>query len=448
MPHVPGSLDELLSLFGDCFTQPTYQTFRALVLGQISQIGLHTVTGMLIGARLSAIWHHCRAHRFFSRRRWSADELGLRLAKLIAERLLASDAAILVAVDDTLMHRLGRKIHAASWHHDATANAKGTAFAWGNNWVVAGIVVRLPFLDRAVCLPVMFRLWRPKREQIPKGKPDPERPSKPELARQLVDLLAERLAGRTVHVVGDAAYASKAWRELAERVTVTFRLRKDAALCAPAPPRTGKRGRPPVRGGRLPSLAEIAADAATAWSEASAGLYGKDERITIHDRRCVWHRALLGTPVRLIMLADPDKPSGYGLALITTDLDASAVELVERYACRWPIEVAFEEAKQLFGVGEARNRARRAVERTVPFQFLCMSLTIVWYAVHGHHPDVVREHRARAPWYRTKADPSFADMLAKLRRVIIAAQFRHGGGRTPEPAEIAQVQAAWAAAGV
>src|SRR5262245_60381802 len=87
MSHVPGSLDELLSLFEGCFTQPTFQTFRVLVCGQISQIGLHTVTGMLVGARLSAVWHHCRAHRFFSRRRWSADELGLRLAKLIAERL-------------------------------------------------------------------------------------------------------------------------------------------------------------------------------------------------------------------------------------------------------------------------------------------------------------------------------------------------------------------------
>jgi len=47
--------------------------------------------------------------------------------------------------------------------------------------VTVGIVVRLGFLDRAVCLPVLFRLWRPKRKGIPKGKPDPERPSKPAL---------------------------------------------------------------------------------------------------------------------------------------------------------------------------------------------------------------------------------------------------------------------------
>lgn len=167
----------------------------------------------------------------------------------------------------------------------------------------------------------------------------------------------------------------------------------------------------------------------------------------MHDRRCVWYGALLGQPVRLIMVA-PTEGEGFELALITTDLEATAAELVGRYADRWPIEVAFEEAKQIFGVGKARNRARRAVERTVPFQFLCMTLVVVWYALHGHDPDVVSEHRARAPWYRTKARPSFADMLVKLRRLMIAAQFRRGGGWTPEPAEIAQVQAAWAAAGV
>jgi hypothetical protein len=76
-----------------------------------------------------------------------------------------------------------------------------------------------------------------------------------------------------------------------------------------------------------------------------------------------------------------------------------------------------------------------------------MTLTIIWYALHGHHPADVNEHRARAPWYLTKTAPSFADMLAKLRRVIIASQFQPGQGRTPTTPEITQVQHAWAAAG-
>lgn len=446
--YLPGSLEELLSLFGGCFTQPTFQTFRALLAGQISQTGLRTVTGMLIGARLSAIWHHCRAHHFFSRRRWSAEELGLRMLELIVERLVDRDAPILVAVDDTLAKRLGRFVFGCHWHHDATANAKQGASAWGNCWVVAGIVVRLRFLKRSVCLPVTFRLWRPKRGHIPKGKPDPERPSKPELARQIVDLIAERLPERRIDVVGDAAYASRAWRGLPARVSVTFRLRADAALYAPAPPRTGKRGQPAKWGKRLPSLTQIATDPATRWVSASARRYGQAEAVELFEIDCLWGPLGAETPVRVILVKDAARPSGYELALLTTDLRSAPAKVVERYAGRWPIEVAFEEAKHVFGVGEARNRAPLAVERTVPFQFLCMTLTIVWYALYGHHPGVVAERRARAPWYLSKADPSTADMLAKLRRVMIAAQYRRGGGPTPEPVEIAQVQAAWAAAGV
>jgi hypothetical protein len=83
-----------------------------------------------------------------------------------------------------------------------------------------------------------------------------------------------------------------------------------------------------------------------------------------------------------------------------------------------------------------------------PSSFLAMTLTILWYALHGHHRDDVKEHRQRSPWYLTRSAPSFADMLAKLRRVIIPTQFHPGQARAPKPAETAQVQQAWAAAGL
>ena len=132
---LPVSLDQLLVLFADCFSRPTFRTFRALVVGQVSQTGLRTVTGMLVGARLSGVWHHARAHRFFSCANWLVDELGLRIAQLVVERMTEPGAALLVAVDDTLLHRRGRKIHGVFWHHDATANSEKDAVAWGNNWV-------------------------------------------------------------------------------------------------------------------------------------------------------------------------------------------------------------------------------------------------------------------------------------------------------------------------
>jgi hypothetical protein len=444
--HVPVSLDGLLSLFRSCFSQPSFQTFRAMVVGQVGQTGRRTVCGMLVGARLSGVWEHSRAHRFFSRARWQPDMLGLALAVLIVEQFLDPAAAVTVAVDDTLLQRWGRKVYGCFYHHDATANSEKAAVAWGNNWVVIGICVKLPMLERTVCLPVLCRLWQPRRPAYAKAdKPDPERPGKPVMAREMVCLLAARLPGRRIDVVGDAAYASEAWRGVDTTITVTSRLRVNAAIYAPAPERTGKRGRPRKWGRRLASLAQIATDPATQWVEHTVRRYGNSETLLLHTLDCLWEPLGAQTPVRVILVQDTTKPAGYQLALITTDLTSTPAQIVERYAQRWAIEVCFEEAKHQAGVGDAENRTEKAVQRTVPFQFLAMSITIAWYALHGHHPDDITEHRARAPWYQSKTNPSFADMLAKLRRTIIADQYSPGRLRAPYQQKITAIQQAWAA---
>jgi hypothetical protein len=167
----------------------------------------------------------------------------------------------------------------------------------------------------------------------------------------------------------------------------------------------------------------------------------------------LWYGSFHTRPVRIIVVRD-DKPRtlngddrGYGLPLVTTDLESTAEELVARYAARWGIEQAFADARQVLGIGEARNRLRRAVERTVPFGLTCLSLITVWYALHGHTPDDVHAHRARARWYTTKTEPSYNDMAIKLRRVIIAARFRSPRPELATPEQTRAVLAAWAAAG-
>jgi hypothetical protein len=153
---IPSSLNELLLLFRPCFTQLSFQTFTPPVVGQIAQTRLRCVTGMLLGARLSRVWHHARAHRFFSHARWSTDQLGLAIAGLIVERLLPADAPLVVPVDDSLFKRRGRKIFGGVWDRDPAANSKQRgSVAWGNSWVTAGINVKLPFLERTVCLLVL-----------------------------------------------------------------------------------------------------------------------------------------------------------------------------------------------------------------------------------------------------------------------------------------------------
>ncbi len=105
--------------------------------------------------------------------------------------------------------------------------------------------------------------------------------------------------------------------------------------------------------------------------------------------------------------------------------------------------MAIEDSKQIFGAGQARNRTARAVERAVPFQLACQAITTCWYATAGHDPADPADHRARAPWYTTKAQPSTADMAGKLRRVIIAAKFPVSHPDQPTREEINIIRLAW-----
>ena len=127
-------------------------------------------------------------------------------------------------------------------------------------------------------------------------------------------------------------------------------------------------------------------------------------------------------------------------------LDASPAALVTRYAARWGIEQAFAGARNALGAGEARNRVRRAVERTVPFALLVHTLIIIWYARYGHDPADVDDRRAAQPWYQTKTEPAFEDMLIKLRRTMIAARFSPTRPGQPADEQILTVLAAWEAA--
>jgi len=147
-------------------------------------------------------------------------------------------------------------------------------------------------------------------------------------------------------------------------------------------------------------------------------------------------------PVTVVLVRD--KPGrGLGIALVTTEQDATTVQVVERYASRWSIEIAIEDAKQVFGTGQARNRTARAVERTIPFEIACQAIAVTWYATTGHNPAGLAERRASAPWYTTKAQPSTSDMAALLRRVIIAAKFRASHPDQPTPEEIHVLRLAW-----
>ena len=269
-------------------------------------------------------WSHDRAHRFLSRARWDPDELGLAAARLVVSLLVPAGEPVLVAVDDTLFRRRGKKVWAASWFHDGSAQGPAKT-GRGNNWVVMAVIVRLPFCDRPVALPVLAKL-------VVKGT---NSASRLWLARRMTQMLADALPGRRVHVVADSAYAGEELKKLGKDVTWTTRLRKDAASHGLPPARVpGKKGRPRLRGGRLPSLAGIAA--AATFEQVTVTRYGKAETVPAAAVTCLWYSVFGTRRVQVVLLRDKSS-SGYDLALVTTDLDAAPAQVIERYAARWAL---------------------------------------------------------------------------------------------------------------
>ena len=431
---LPATLSRVLDPLRPCFTAPTFETFTALVAGLVAQPVSRTVCGMLTGAGLARVWHHARAHRFFSAARWCPHQVGLGVAELIVTHLLAPGAPITIAVDDTLFRRRGKKVHGVGWFHDGSAPGQ-LKLGFGNNWVVAAIIVTLPFCTRPVALAVLATLAVKGGDR-----------SKPDLARDLVDALAERFPDRRIDLVADAAYGAGVFAGLGDDMTITTRARSNAAFYEPAPPRTGKRGRPRLKGDRIGTPTDIATSAT--WKTVSVTRYGTTTTVQIAERVCLWFGTWRTDPVRVILLRDTGRTSGsgYDLTLVTTDRTATPEEIIARYAARWSIEVMFFDVKNILGVGQARNRVRKAVERTVVFGLFCHSLLIVWYSLHGHPTTDTAHRRASAPWYRSKTEPATLDMLTSLRRQIIAARFLPPSPRPATTQEILEVQQAWALA--
>ena len=109
MPDIilPQSFVAVLRRLRPVFTAPSFVNFIVLVAGAVHSLGGHRITDLLRAAGPAASKHYTTYYRFFSRARWSLDELGYALFAAIVE-LLGIEEVDLV-LDDTLCHRTGRR---------------------------------------------------------------------------------------------------------------------------------------------------------------------------------------------------------------------------------------------------------------------------------------------------------------------------------------------------
>jgi hypothetical protein len=228
--------------------------------------------------------------------------------------------------------------------------------------------------------------------------------------------------------VADRAYASlkllDRCRKLTNPVTFITRLRLDAALYEPAPPRKpGQRGRPRLKGERLPNLSAVAQNPATVWQPTTiANWYGSGERmVEIASETAVWYSTGLPTvPIRWVLIRDPE--GGFKTqALLCTDLSADPEQILRWFMMRWQLEVTFQEVRRHLGFETQRQWSDLAIRRTTPALLGLFSL--VTLSAHRQMRQAAGALRRRAAWYH-KAHPTFADALALVRKELWAQQER------------------------
>jgi hypothetical protein len=438
--YIPASLLGILSSFSGCFTRPSFENFLALVSGWILCQGRHCISRVIqAGGGCGRAKHFASRYRFLSRARWDPDELGhvlfLQLLRWLPKLIEAT-------VDDTLCHRSGPHIFGAGMHHDASRSTYGRGssmgrmvfFAFGLNWVVLTVRVPLPWDRRGKAIPILFRLYRPKRRCAPG-----QYRKRTELALELIQLLESWLPqGYRLLVAGDAEYACQnVVRGLAPTTTFVGPMSMNAALYQSAGSYSGM-GRPRKKGRRLSSPRQLAADGSVPWKRITVDIYGRTVQVLIKTRTCLWFTVAGTRVVRLVVTRDPTGRIE-DRAYFSTQPDMSVQELLLHFSRRWLIEVSFRDAKQWLGLEDPQNgwgrrkttarrprkrpgpqpRGRRgetAVLHTLPIAFMAYALVVVWYLQHGRaEQDVARVWRW-APWYRSKRHPSFGDMLIALRR--------------------------------
>lgn len=456
----------LLEGFRPVFTAPSWATFQLLMTGWILSTRHRYVTDLIISSDSVDNGHFSDYHRFFSHAKWDINHLWRILAVVLVNTLLGPDAVIVLAGDDTLCHKRGLGLFGAGMHHDPLISSRQMKLVrWGHDWVTLSLIVAYPWWapTKVFALPICMRLYRNRQgltkgkskakgaskkqqklsraskkrlqkaakrqtrkarhqkaralQQAKKGKKtgrsgDSQHVTRPELMREMLALVASWFPDRQLLFLGDSLYTGESvLRYLPPNVDLIGAVHPQGALYEPAPKDQSGRGARRKKGKRLPTRQQWEA-ATTPWASMTFNQFGLHGTFETKTCEGLYYKAGRDRLLKFVLTRDTDGQRPTQI-FYSTNRELDVQQILSTYAHRWAIEVTHHDAKQLLGFEDPANRLPLAVERTAPMAMVLYSMTILWYARHGH------EHVQfpRRPWYNQKREPSFADMLTTLRRL-------------------------------
>jgi len=412
MPISPFAIwQTMLSSFRGHFTSPTFERFVLLAVGWVLAANpspRESVAQALQAAGISGQLHWAAFHRFFTRASWTVDRLGQTLLRLLLP--LVSDSWFELAIDDTVAQKRGAHVFGAWMHIDAVrSTAKRRNLVRGHCWVVLGLVLDVPWSSRPWFVPLLFRLYRGKREAGNAYR------TKPQLAREMLDIVLTWVKERPVRLMLDSGYMNKAMLSglPIDRLCITGSLKTNAALYRPLPP-SGHRaaGRPRKRGERLPAPSRLQHDGRRRWVDMSPNTRGEGHRSFL-TFEAQWYHVLGARTCRIVLLREH---SSKLRVVLCTDPTCGAEAILAQGKRRWPIEVWNRDVKQLLGFADSPAWSPMAVLRTAPWVGLLSGILVLWFSQVWQQG--TRLPPLPRPWYATKVNVTFADVLRLAQHTL------------------------------
>lgn len=218
---------------------------------------------------LSEEEHFQNYHRVLNRAVWSNLKAS-RILLMTLVTMFVSTRPIIMGIDDTIERRKGNKIKARGIYRDPVRSSHSHFVkVSGLRWLVMMLLVEIPWAKKVWALPFLTALTPSERySQQYKCR----HKTLVDWARQMMLQVKRWLPKRDLVVVADSSFAAIELLDAVSKrslpIHIITRLRLDAALYQPAPPRlTGTMGRPRLKGKRLPNLELVLIDPNTQWEK-------------------------------------------------------------------------------------------------------------------------------------------------------------------------------------
>ena len=476
------TFDEQVGKWRKVFSQNRiFERARRLTFGMLVSLRLHLTSNAICATgRQFEDWS--ADYRVCSQSPWEAEKLFDPVMDGLPELLRSPQAPVMVALDDSLYRKTGKKIPGVTIGRDPMSPPFHVNLCYGVRFVQASVLVTPPQGGAARALPVRFEFappaLKPKRCPRPKAAPaqdgpapeqkksdaqrapqseDPHPPCKTpptaeEIAYQeekklrrlpqvglntLISIRADmdrrpQLEDRVLLATGDASYTTRlVLRGLPEHTIYIGRIRKNAKLHLPLKETNPKgKGRPRRYGEVAATPEQMLQDQSRPWQKLTCFAAGEWREVSVKVAGPLyWRNAGVDVPVQVVVIKAP----GYRLRkgkvsyrspafLICTDPTLPLDTLVQAYIYRWEIECNHRDEKSLLGVAQGQVRNPEAVRRLPQLQVASYSLLLLAALRSSGFLRDQGEYLPLPKWREVGKTnrPSLLDLINLLREQIFA----------------------------